>query len=302
MLFDPWGVAVDHADNLYFSEIHAHRVRKIDTTLSALSFVTTPAHYVGSTSDPQSVRLTNDGNSSLDIQNFVWPPYFNPASVGNDCVVGLSIAPGESCNIGVTFTPQAPGDKITGTLLVFDSALNSPQSIMLTGNAQAAPPPATVLNVWVETGEGYFSLFSSTRNRLPWKIKRIRVLFSQPITSGGPASLVGLPTTGVDGLGTTMLDWTFSPLTLGNFSASLATSGGDALRDEFGTAVAPMSFAFRVLWGDVNDDGVVSAADMVEVNLARYIRNNPFANLTDDEAIDLQDVQVVRSRIGTRLP
>jgi hypothetical protein len=63
-----------------------------------------------------------------------------------------------------------------------------------------------------------------------------------------------------------------------------------------------MSFAFRVLWGDVNDDGVVSAADMVAVSQARAHGNNPFANLNGDEVIDLQDVQVVRDHIGTHLP
>jgi sugar lactone lactonase YvrE len=306
-LVGPWGLALDHAGILHVSEDHGY-VRKFDTAVSALSFSTTPPQYVGITSDPQVARITNKGNFPLNFSEFAWPQYFDPATVGNDCAVGVSVAPGASCNIGVTFTPQAPGDPITGTLLVFDSALNSPQSITLTGNAQAVPPPpqppppATVLQIWVDTGWGYYSLFSSTRNRLPWKIARIRVLFSQAITTGGPASLMGLPTTGLNGLGTAMLDWTFSPLTLGNFSASFANSGADALRDEFGTAVAPMSFNFRVLWGDVNDDGVVSAADMVVVNKARAHWDNPFANLNDDEVIDLQDVQIVRSRIGTQLP
>jgi sugar lactone lactonase YvrE len=306
----PGGVTTDNAGNLYFSTVSllqpglnfAGRVRKLDTTVGALTFATTPPPYIGSTSDPQSVRLTNEGNSPLDLLEFAWPQHFNPAPVGNDCVVGVSIAPGGSCNIGVAFTPQVTGDKITGTLLVFDNTFNRSHAVTLSGNAQALPPPATVVQVWVETGNGYYPLLGSTRNRLPWKIERIRVLFSQAITSGAPASLAGLPVIGLDGLGTESLTWTLSPLTIGSFSAALATSGAAALRDEFGTAVAPMSFAFRVLWGDVNDDGVVSAADMVAVSQARAHWDNPFANLNGDEVIDLQDVQVVRDHIGTHLP
>ena len=60
--------------------------------------------------------------------------------------------------------------------------------------------------------------------------------------------------------------------------------------------------AIRVLWGDFNDDGVVDAADLVDVNNNTIAPYNVFADMNGDGVVNVADVQVVRTRVGTALP
>jgi hypothetical protein len=57
-----------------------------------------------------------------------------------------------------------------------------------------------------------------------------------------------------------------------------------------------------ILPGDMNDDGVVSAADMTLINNATIGPYNVFADLNGDGKVDIDDVKLARRRIGTRLP
>ena len=50
-------------------------------------------------------------------------------------------------------------------------------------------------------------------------------------------------------------------ITKGSFTASLAGSGPNVLKDKSGNPIAAFSKAFQVLYGDFTDDGVVDAAD-----------------------------------------
>jgi hypothetical protein len=77
------------------------------------------------------------------------------------------------------------------------------------------------------------------------------------------------------------------------------------LKDANGIALgggAGFSQNLKVLWGDFNDDGVVSSADLVGVNNATIAPYNVFADINGDGIVDVNDVQVVRTRIGTSLP
>jgi hypothetical protein len=146
---------------------------------------------------------------------------------------------------------------------------------------------------------------ANTRLRLPWQITGIQVVFSQPIVSGNMNSLGGVIPTGFTGLGTNTLTWTISPLRLGSFATMLAGSGQNALVDAAGTPLgggAGFSQKLKVLWGDFNDDGFVSATDLVGVNNATIAPYNVFADINGDGVVNIDDVQMVRTRIGTLLP
>lgn len=93
------------------------------TSTSALSF--SPL-TVGTSSTPQSITITNAGNAPLTIDSIQTTGDF---SESNNC---SSLAPNGTCSIKVTFTPTVSGTH-AGTLIITDSAANSPQSIMLTG-------------------------------------------------------------------------------------------------------------------------------------------------------------------------
>jgi centrosomal CEP192-like protein/uncharacterized protein DUF5719 len=82
---------------------------------------------VKTTSDPQSVTLSNQGNETLVLSGISASGDF---SQGNDC--GSGVPAGGHCTIAVTFTPTSAGTR-NGTLTVNDSAPGSPQSVPLSG-------------------------------------------------------------------------------------------------------------------------------------------------------------------------
>ncbi|HET9848182.1 MAG TPA: choice-of-anchor D domain-containing protein, partial [Candidatus Dormibacteraeota bacterium] len=72
---------------------------------------------VGNPTVPQTVVLFNSGNGALSITNMsVSGPDFQMSS---DC--GLTLGPGASCRINVTFVPRATGAR-SGTVTIIDSA------------------------------------------------------------------------------------------------------------------------------------------------------------------------------------
>jgi len=166
----------------------------------------------------------------------------------------------------------------------------------------AAP---TVVSYSVLFGGQSYNVIGSPRNRLPWQVSGIRVVFSKVITSGTIASLSGLTSTALTGLGTNTLTWTITPTPIGSFATALAGAGADALRDAQGNALtggAGFAQNLRLLWGDFNDDGFVNASDILLINNARSAPYNVFADLNGDGIVDLSDYQVARVRAGTTLP
>jgi hypothetical protein len=97
----------------------------VTLSASSLSFGTVA---VGATSSTKTVTLTNHLSVALTLSPVAVSSGFNIAS--NTC--GASVAAGANCSVGVTFTPTATG-AATGTLTFSDSALNSPQTVSLSG-------------------------------------------------------------------------------------------------------------------------------------------------------------------------
>jgi hypothetical protein len=86
---------------------------------------------VGTTSSARTVTLTNHLSSALTIATVSASTGFAVAS--NTC--GASIGAGANCTVGVTFSPTATG-LVTGTLTFSDSAVTSPQVVILSGTGQ----------------------------------------------------------------------------------------------------------------------------------------------------------------------
>ena len=85
---------------------------------------------------------------------------------------------------------------------------------------------------------------------------------------------------------------------------ALLGTGPNAIEDVAGNELyAGAGFAqnFKVLYGDFNGDGVVSAADMAGVNSARFTAYNIFADLNGDGVVDINDVTIAKSQIGMHL-
>lgn len=98
-------------------------------SLSASS-LTFSSQDVGATSSAQTVTVTNTGTVPLTVTSVGITGDFAIAS--NNC---STVAAGENCAVGVTFTATAAGTR-TGTLSFKDDASDSPQTVSLTGQGQ----------------------------------------------------------------------------------------------------------------------------------------------------------------------
>ena len=82
---------------------------------------------VGTQSGPRVATLTNGTSVTLHLSSISATGDFSQT---NNC--GVSVGPGGSCSITVTFTPNTSGTRV-GTLTVVDDAPNSPQTVSLSG-------------------------------------------------------------------------------------------------------------------------------------------------------------------------
>ncbi len=107
------------------------------------------AVVVGTTSQPdQRVTVTNTGDADLHVTGSQTAA---PFAVDIDNCTGTAVAPAESCNIFVTFTPPQLG-AFSGSLTVTDDAPDSPQVVPLSGTG-VGPPEATVSPTSVDFGD-----------------------------------------------------------------------------------------------------------------------------------------------------
>lgn len=98
---------------------------KVNLSVSALNFGN---QKVGTTSAPQSVKLTNRGSGELFVSAITVAGDYHQT---NNCPASLNS--NSSCTISVTFTPTKIGVR-TGSVSVKDNATNSPQKVSLTGS------------------------------------------------------------------------------------------------------------------------------------------------------------------------
>lgn len=96
------------------------------------------ARVIGTTSAPQSVTVANTGNASLFINSAAVPNTLD-FTVVNDGCSGLTLAPGTSCSMSITFSPTASGTR-SAALTVTDNALGSPQTAPITGGGSGTNP------------------------------------------------------------------------------------------------------------------------------------------------------------------
>ncbi len=163
----------------------------------------------------------------------------------------------------------------------------------------------TVVSYSVLFGNQTYNVTGSSRNRLPWQITGITVVFSKPIGAASVASLGGITATGISGLGTNTLTWTLNPTADGLYSTTLSGAGANAITDAAGNDLAGgagFTQNLKILFGDVNDDGVVNIQDEILVNNGRSQPYNILLDLNGDFVVDTTDVAISRSQIGNTLP
>ena len=95
---------------------------------------------VGVASPPQTVKLTNTGNSALGITSIKVSG--RGLAMQNNC--GQSVVPGGSCNIRVRFQPALQGS-VQGAVTLVDTASTKPQVIPITAAATVISLSPTAL-------------------------------------------------------------------------------------------------------------------------------------------------------------
>ena len=126
----------------------------ISVSPATLSF---PNTVTGSTSDAQSVALTNTGSSTVTISS-ISIAGTNPTSFLDLSGCGTTLAASASCTVYVAFKP-ASAAALSATLSIADTASGSPQTVKLSGTGTAAPSLtlSTKSLTFAATANGTFS-------------------------------------------------------------------------------------------------------------------------------------------------
>jgi hypothetical protein len=118
----------------------AEAAAAITFTPASLTFAAQP---IGTTSAPQTITVTNSGDTSTFINSAAVPNTLDFTVVSDGCS-GLTLTPGASCAMSITFNPKASGTR-TAALTVTDNAPGSPQTAPLTGTATGTNPPLAIM-------------------------------------------------------------------------------------------------------------------------------------------------------------
>lgn len=103
---------MDGAGNVFIADVGNNRVVEVQRSQPpSLSFAATPAGGTSSGS-PQSVTVQNIGNQTLNAVTpglVVTGPNFIQVAGSGNCTGSFSLAPGGSCSLSISFTPQSGG-------------------------------------------------------------------------------------------------------------------------------------------------------------------------------------------------
>lgn len=129
----PVGVALDGNENIYVVNQFYNSVQRLDLQdAPSLSFTGVAA---GSSSAPQVVTLSNNGNLPLTISALS----ATNASLDGDttCDTSTAVAAGGGCSMSIEFIPAAQGSQNTGSVSITDNTLyanpNLTQTVALSG-------------------------------------------------------------------------------------------------------------------------------------------------------------------------
>jgi hypothetical protein len=184
--------------------VNASAVRFSTTT------ITFPGETVGTASTPQSVTLTNTGNVTLNIASIAVTGTnagdfaLTPAS---SC--GATVAVHDTCAVNVTFTPSAAGAR-NGAVILTDDALDSPESITLSGQGLLQPTADLSATNLTYSGAGVGSTSASQ---------------TVTLTNNGnaPLTITGIVTGGADGGDFAVSNTCTSPIAAGAHCSISAT-------------------------------------------------------------------------------
>lgn len=134
----PTSIALDGSNNLFLIDQGNSALRGLSYPIPTLTF---PPTLVNQASAPIQQSITNFGNSDLNLTTAIVITGAQFTLDPSSTTCGNSITKGTTCDIGVIFTPTAPGP-VTGSIKVTSNASDSPQIINLIGTGLPIAPPS----------------------------------------------------------------------------------------------------------------------------------------------------------------
>lgn len=108
-------------------------VPQLSFSSASLTFA---AQAVGATSSAQSIILANPGTAVLNISSIqLGGANASDFALSGGTTCQGTLAPKATCSIALVFSPSAAGARTASVILV-DNLVNSPQTVMITGNGQ----------------------------------------------------------------------------------------------------------------------------------------------------------------------
>lgn len=119
-----------------------------------------PTTLVGKKSSLLTVLLTNVGNDDLNVSNQILegnnPGDFTPDPDTTSCTWKASLPPGQSCQLGFSFSPKAAGLR-TAYVTFVDNTATFQNTLYLNGVGLAAPVTPTIAIVSPMSGAQYYN-------------------------------------------------------------------------------------------------------------------------------------------------
>lgn len=254
-----------------------------------------PDTRVQTTSDPLEVEVTNTGDFELNISqvsaglSIRGATIFAAAADGSDCTTA-PILPGESCSIGVTFTPDSR-DNFTGSLEITTDADPENYSVGLTGTGVApiidVAPDVNFGTVVTDTTSGAQTITIDNTGDDALEVTGFDPAVTAPFSLGFSNCGTSLPFS-VPAGASCDLSATFSPTNTGSEDTTV-TVQSDSLNSEnnqFSLTGEGVSGQLSVSPGNI-DFGEVALGESGEAQVT--LRNDGSAPVTVDDWTNLPD-------------
>lgn len=139
-----YGVTTDSNGKIFAVDWSNNRVLSVTVAGAVLSFANT---YIGATSSdsPKTATVTNLGNQALAFSGDTsyTADFSENSSDASLCTSSTSLAPGEVCDVSVSFTPQSAGS-LSASLVVTNNHLNgssATQNVAVSGTGLSSITP-----------------------------------------------------------------------------------------------------------------------------------------------------------------
>jgi hypothetical protein len=134
-------VALDGAGNLFIADFGNNVVRQVTPAAGLVNF---GSARINTSSTAHDVTLTNNGNAPLVLSALTLPADYNLGGPDTTCTATSSLAPAESCVLGLVFLPTNLG-ALNETLTIVDN--QGSQAVTLNGAGVSTSPTSTTLTL-----------------------------------------------------------------------------------------------------------------------------------------------------------